>query len=286
VKHRAFTLIELLVVIAIIGILAALLLPALAKAKERAQGVQCLSNLRQITLGWEMYNADSGGLFPLNLSEVGDSDQTNNWVAGMMDYGDTAQNTNSAVLIDPRHSQLAPYVKNPRVYRCPADHSTQFPHLQGPPRVRSYSMSGAIGCRDFAGDPRGGLGMTLQTFPPPPPATQWRVYTKENQMAGALGPAEVWVLVGEHPDTINDGVFGNVMTSADTATWIWDDLPAKWHNNGCTFSFADGHAEIHHWRHPELIPNVAYIGGMNWTDATVPDPDVTWVSSHTTVPVP
>lgn len=285
--HLAFTLLELLVVIAIIGILAALLLSALSKAKEKAQGIQCVNNLHQIALGMTMYNGDNQGLFPLNLNASLDGDQTKNWAAGMMDYGDPNQNTNSALLVDSKYSQLAPYVSNPKVYKCPADQSTQSPHRRGPPRVRSYALSGAIGCQNLAGDPRGGPGMDLQRFPPPSPATRWLVYTKESQMTGGLGPAEIWVLADEHPDAIDDGVFGSVMASADSSTWIWwQDVPAKWHNNGCTFSFGDGHAEIHHWLHPRLIPNVAYTGNLCSVGSSVEDPDVRWVSAHTTVPIP
>jgi prepilin-type N-terminal cleavage/methylation domain-containing protein/prepilin-type processing-associated H-X9-DG protein len=281
---RAFTLIELLVVIAIIAILAAILLPVLDQAKQKALGIQCMGNLRQIGTGLKMYCDDDHGFFPINLSQGRDSDQTDNWVAGMMDYADPDENTNSAVLVDTRYSQLAAYVKNPAVYKCPSDRSTQDPGLVGPPRVRSYALSGAIGCQDLAGDPRD--AEDLQTYPPPEPANQWLVYTRENQMNGGLGPAEVFTFVDEHPDSINDGVFGNVMTSSDASTWIWyQDVPAKWHNNSCPFTFADGHAEIHRWPNPGLIPNANYQGNLqNGTAET--DPDVAWVSSHTSVPSP
>jgi prepilin-type N-terminal cleavage/methylation domain-containing protein/prepilin-type processing-associated H-X9-DG protein len=281
-----FTLIELLVVIAIIAILAAILLPVLDKAKQKALGVQCMGNLRQVGMGLKMYCDDGAGFFPINLPEPDDNDQTLNWVAGMMDYDHPNENTNSALLVNTQYSQLAAYVKNPAIYRCPSDRSAQNPNLQGPPRVRSYSMSGAIGCADLAGDPRGGSGMALQTFPPPSPASQWLVYYKESQMTAGLGPADIWTLVDEHPDSINDGVFGGVMTSTDTSIWIWDDVPAKWHNNACPFAFADGHSEIHRWLNPGLIPNVTYTGNLNWPDNMGPDPDVCWVSSHTTVPAP
>jgi len=279
---NGFTLIELLVVIAIIAILAAILLPVLDKAKQKALGIQCVNNLHQIGLGLKMYCDDNHGTFPLNLAMGHDSDQTLNWVAGMMDYGDPEQNTNSAALVDAHYSQLALYVKNPTLYRCPSDRSTQNPGLKGPPRVRSYALSGAIGCADMAGDPRG--AMDLQTFPPPSPASQWFIYSKESQMTGGLGPADIYALADEHPDSIDDGVFGNVMASSDSSTWIWfQDVPAKWHNNSCPFAFADGHAEMHHWLNPGLIPDVTYAGGLeNGTDQS--DSDVCWLSSHTTIP--
>lgn len=281
----AFTLIELLVVIAVIAILAAILLPVLSLAKQKALGIQCMGNLRQIGAGVEMYCSDNDGRFPVNLAEGSDNSGTNNWVAGMMGYDYPDENTNWALLVDPHHSQLAPYVKTPAVYRCPSDRSTQKPGLQGPPRVRSYALSGAIGCRDMAGDPRN--AMDLQTFPPPAAASQWLVYTRETQIGGALGPSDIFTLVDEHPDSVNDGVFGNVMTSSDSSTWIWyQDVPAKWHNNSCPFAFADGHSEIHHWLHPGLIPDVTYQGDLDPNGSDETDPDVTWVSAHTTVPAP
>lgn len=280
---KAFTLIELLVVIAIIAILAAILLPVLNQAKQKGLGIQCMGNLRQIGTGLKMYCDDNHEFFPINRADS-DNDETNNWVAGRMDYGDPDENTNSAVLIDPQYSQLAVYVKTPAVYRCPSDRSTQSPGLQGPPRVRSYALSCAIGCQDLAGDPR--ESMDLQTYLPPAPATQWLIYNRENQITGGLGPADLFTFVDEHPDSINDGVFGNVMASSDSSTWVWyQDVPAKWHNNSCPFAFADGHSEIHRWPNPNLIPDVNYQGFLlNGSDET--DPDVRWVSSHTSVPAP
>jgi prepilin-type N-terminal cleavage/methylation domain-containing protein/prepilin-type processing-associated H-X9-DG protein len=280
----AFTLIELLVVIAVIAILAAILLPVLDKAKQRAWGIQCLGNLRQIGLGMKMYSDDNHGFFPINLAQTNDDSQALDWVAGNMNYSDPNENTNSALLVDGHHSQLAAYVKNPALHRCPSDRSTQNPYLQGPPRVRSYALSDAIGCSDLAGDPRNAID--LQTYPPPAPATQWLVYAKENRMTSGLGPADIFTFADEHPDSINGGVFGNVMTSSDSSTWIWfQDVPAKWHNNSCPFAFADGHAEIHHWPNPGLIPDVNYSGDLQ-DGSNESDPDVCWLSSHTTIPAP
>lgn len=280
-RLSGFTLVELLVVIAVIAILAAILLPVLDKAKQRAMGIQCMNNLHQIGMGLKMYSDDNHGFFPINIAGA-DSDQTINWVAGRMD--DPDEDTNSAVLVDPRYSQLALDVKSPALYKCPSDRSGQNPGLQGPPRVRSYALSGAIGCSDMNGDPRG--AMDLQTYPPPPPAAEWLIYSKENQMTGGLGPSDIFTFADEHPDSINDGVFGNVMASSDSSTWVWfQDVPAKWHNNACPFVFADGHAEIHRWPNPGLIPDVTYQYDLqNGSDE--PDPDVQWVSAHTTVPAP
>jgi prepilin-type N-terminal cleavage/methylation domain-containing protein/prepilin-type processing-associated H-X9-DG protein len=281
VNANAFTLIELLVVIAIIAILAAILLPVFDQAKQRALGIQCLDNLHQVGLGLKMYCDDNHSTFPINLAS-GDNTQTLNWVAGRMD--DPGQNTNSAVLVDTHYSQLAVYVKSPALYKCPSDRSAQHPSLQGPPRVRSYALSGAIGCSDLAGDARSAFD--LQTYPPPAPASQWLIYNKENQMTGGLGPADIYTLADEDPDSIDDGVFGNVMTTSDSSTWIWfQDVPAKWHNNSCPFAFADGHSEMHHWPNPGLIPDVTYAYDL-YSGSDDSDPDVSWLSSHSTVPAP
>jgi len=281
-SSQGFTLIELLVVIAIIAILAAMLLPALSQAKFRAQGIQCMNNMRQVMLGWKMYINDANGILAINANS-----HSLNWVSGYMDYDGSHQTipgvadaTNADLLVNSQYSQLGPYLRDPKVYRCPADQSTCL----GAPRVRSYSMSGAVGCTNLSGLPRGAAD--LQTYPPPGGGS-WLVYSRESQMSGALSASSIWVLLDEHPDSINDTVFGNRM-SALTSQQIWFDVPAKWHNNSCVFSFADGHSEIHRWQRPAppYIPNPKYappnIG--SGTATYPPDPDVSWFYYHTTVP--
>lgn len=268
-RKHGFTLIELLVVIAIIAILAGLLLPALAKAKAKAQGVQCMNNLRQIMIGVKMYVDDNNGSFPVNYVT------TPNWVYGKMDFSGGADDTNLSVLVNPALSQMARYIPSPAVYRCPADRSTSLAGLKGSPRVRSYSMSNAIGWLNSSGDPRPGTGDWLGHW-----GGTYLVYSKESDMAGSLRPSDIWALVDEHPDSINDGIFCVAVAKlVNQAFWV--DVPAKWHNNSCAFSFSDGHSEIHHWTSPGLIPNMTFTGGLGGVVGTVPDTDVLWVSQHT-----
>jgi prepilin-type N-terminal cleavage/methylation domain-containing protein/prepilin-type processing-associated H-X9-DG protein len=302
-----FTLIELLVVIAIIAILAAMLLSVLAQAKSRAQGIQCMSNTRQLMTCVLMYVNDNNDSFPLNISHLVEGTNLN-WAPGQMAYttdsGESANpdGTNWALLVNPNLSQLAECIQTPGVYRCPADQS-KMNGLTGPPRVRSYSMSQAIGLSSLSPPPNGTPNPSpggddwlnnppdgFWSHPYPDGTGKWIQYSKITQMRGGtpyeLGPADIFVLIDEHPDSINDAAFAVRMALINSnARWV--DVPAKYHNNGCGIAYADGHSEIHRWQYPGLIPDPVY-GPPNIGAAyvTMADRDVIWLGGHTSTALP
>jgi prepilin-type N-terminal cleavage/methylation domain-containing protein len=283
----AFTLIELLVVIAIIAILAAVLLPVLGHARQAGWRANCVSNLHQVTLGWIMYNLDNNGRFPYNQNGT---DTNIDWVANHEDYNNDPASANWGLLVDSRHSQLAPYVADPRVYKCPADRSC-IGGLTGLPRVRSYSMSQAIGANTNGTlvPPGTGQGMWLGSKSDNGSVNQpgdWTVYLRDSMLTGAGapdgGPAGLIVFVEEHPDSINDCGWAFYMPPPGiTSTTYFIDMPSMVHEDACDFSFADGHCEIHHFQDAGAIPLVTYSKPINRAAYNMQhDPDVQWVASH------
>jgi prepilin-type N-terminal cleavage/methylation domain-containing protein/prepilin-type processing-associated H-X9-DG protein len=216
-RADGFTLIELLVVIAIIAILAALLLPVLGSAKQKASQAACLNNHKQLVLAWSMYKDDNRGLLviddPLTGSTLGGTNFPS-WVYGDMTVA--AQATNATLI---QLGLLYNYASNPGIYRCPADVTSS--HL------RSYSMQSQLSFYEN--------GVPVAADPAYPP-----MYS-ESQMQKTSTSATL-VFVDESLATINDGYFAATLTGD-----AWGDAPAAWHAHGCNFSFADGHAEHWHW---------------------------------------
>jgi prepilin-type N-terminal cleavage/methylation domain-containing protein len=262
-RRRGFTLIELLVVIAIIAILASLLLPALAKAQTKAQGIGCMNNLRQMMLGWRIYSEDFNDYLLASLP-VADPKRVL-WVTGNLDYSAAASNW------DPQQdlvkSPLHPYIgRNFAVWKCPADKVYVKVNGQRRPRVRSNSMSQVFD-----------VGSWL-------PAPPWRTYGK---LSDIVNISKTFVLVDEHPDSINDAAFAVQMIKPDAKSGLIVDCPASFHNGACGFSFSDGHSEIRKWRGSllkqpvknNLMPlPVGTATGDSLADAI-------WMSENTTVSV-
>lgn len=231
-----------------------------------------MNNTRQLALGWIMYSGDNHGNLVINHDGAGAGDATLSWVTGWLDYNGSAADTNINFLVSPQYSLLGPYLKSPAVYKCPVDNSKSS-GASGDPRVRSYSMNSALG---GDGTPQSDPHQKPHNWLPP---TIYKTYLKEGELT-TPAPANMWVFLDEDPDSINDGSFAVQMPASAAAT-LWIDLPAKAHNNACGFAFADGHSEIHKWRHPENIANVDYRPKPKNGIYELRDDDIQWVAKHT-----
>ena len=264
-QHEGFTLIELLVVIAIIAILAALLLPALASAKSKTKGIQCMNNNRQLMLGWRMYSDEYTGVLLASLP-VAASQRRVEWMTGGLDYN-PGNRSNWDPTVDVDKSPLMPFIgRNRAVFKCPADVGLVKDNTgQKVQRVRSISMSQTF---DFG------------SWLPSPP---WRVYGKD---ADIMQPTKTWVFGEEHPDSINDAAMAVQMAKPDAKNATIVDFPASYHNGACGFAFGDGHAEIHRWLGSKIKAKVKFNDYLA-LDVPAGDStrDVIWWSENTTTSI-
>jgi prepilin-type processing-associated H-X9-DG protein len=273
--RQAFTFLELLVVLATLAILAAMLLPALARVKPNSHGMQCMANQKQLVLAWLLYADDNRQYLPPNAgggSSPLPRPPLPSWSFGLLNWNpDNTDNTNSQALAN---TLLGPYLhRQTSAFKCPADIYSCVESNQALPRVRSVAMNAYIDDNPH-----------LTNKGPPPDATVWYggAYCAYNKISDIIkpAPADLFVFADEHPDNVNDGIM--ITDMPDTgATNQWVDLPASYHNRACGFSFADGHSTIHKWLDAVTCQPARQVNTNSWP--TSPNsPDILWMQQHAT----
>ena len=291
-RPDGFTLIELLVVIAIIAILAAMLLPALTKAKQKAQSIACMSNNKQLMIGWRMYADDNNDLlapndYPYLTRYAGQSAaqqaKMKNWVVGTMAVGADADDQpylagKTSELLDP-NSVLSPYLPNRAIYHCPADN--YIDSFGGNViHARSISMNSAVGTvwnsatPNTSGGPPIGTAVGGGWLPGNSyngNQTAWLTYGKASSFTRP-GPSDTWVFIDENPITINDGSMAVSALAIPGATFIID-YPTGLHGGAGALAFADGHAIVHKWKDPRTYSAPTSQHGNSYTGQPLKTPD-------------
>lgn len=301
-QESGFTLIELLVVIAIIAILAGMILPALGKAKAKTQGISCMNNTKQLMIAWIMYTNDNQeNIMPnceggYDAAAIARGDKS--WITGWLGWnqgGSNANdggrdNTNILYLVDARYAQMGTYIgKAAKTFKCPADNfaSPAGPKgVIGQQRVRTVAMNAFMNVNGSLGPD--GQGSTVYN--------KLKIYKKVTDM-NRLKPTGAWVLVDEHPDSINDGTLfpeasavqegGMMVVKGDPGRSVWRDYPSSLHNGACGFSFADGHSEIRKWKTRPMVVDarpIKFIFGPETVQIGADRTDWDWFAQHCSEP--
>lgn len=266
---NGFSLVELLVVIAIIALLASILLPSLSNARESARRVQCINNLRQLAITWEVYTDDNAGRLPAN----GYGNPETLGAQRLWVLGDTHQNpaafTNESFLLDQRHAGFAEYLRTAGVYKCPSDRTTIEIKDRAFPKTRSYALNGYLGWQ---------APIVEASFLSP----RHQLYLKTGDLGGAA-PSQLLQFIDTAPGNICNSAF--VIAIGSNLEGLYYHLPSAQHRRRGNLSFIDGHVETRTWKDP----TTTRLARERW----IPDhislqypgnPDLAWLQERASLP--